>query len=96
MSRFSVFIEINCLNLFKLIVVYFLRFRKSSVVFSGTPNNGTPWAPYYSHTTPIFESLKIWEWHGNSLGPAYHKGVRPLEVPGSHHPSYDITGQKGE
>ena len=20
--------------------------------------------PYYSHTTPIFESLKIWEWYG--------------------------------
>ena len=30
-----------------------------SVGFSGTPNNGTPY-PYYSHTTPMFESLKIW------------------------------------
>ena len=34
-----------------------------SVGFSGTPNNGTPWALY----TPSFESLKIWEWHGHSM-----------------------------
>ena len=34
-----------------------------SVGFSGTPNNGAPY-PYYSHTTPMFESLKIWEWYG--------------------------------
>ena len=45
-----------------------------SVGFSKTPNNGTPY-PYCSHTTPIFESLKIWEVYGNSMGPAYHKEV---------------------
>ena len=26
--------------------------KNNSMGFSGTPNNGTPWAPYYSHTTP--------------------------------------------
>ena len=28
---------------------------------------GPPWAPYYSHNTPIFESLKIWEVYGSRL-----------------------------
>ena len=47
------------------------------VGFSGTPNNGTPWAPYYSHTTPakIPKDMGIvWE--------AYHTGVPLLGVPG--------------
>ncbi len=35
--------------------------------------------PYYSHSTPMFESLKIWE---ACMGPAYHKGVPSLGVPG--------------
>ena len=47
-----------------------LRPIDDSVGFSGTPNNGTPWTPYYSHTTPI-RILKdigiVWE--------SYHKGV---------------------
>ena len=45
--------------------------------FSGTPNNGTPWAPYYSHTTPIRipkDMGIVWE--------AYHKGVPLLGVTG--------------
>ena len=48
-----------------------------SLGFSGTPNNGTPWAPYYSHTTPIRipkDMGIVWE--------AYHKGVPLLGVPG--------------
>ena len=55
-----------------------------SVGFSGTPQgHGNCWAPILgTHTTPIPESLKIWEWYGNSMGPAYHKGVPLLGVPG--------------
>ena len=34
-------------------VLLFQSFLFLLVGFSGTPNNGTPWAPYYSHTTPI-------------------------------------------
>ena len=51
--------------------------RRISVGFSGTPNNGTPWAPSYSHTTPIKipkDMGIVWE--------AYHKGVPLLGVPG--------------
>ncbi len=37
---------------------------KKSMVFSGTPKDMGPLYgkrdPYYSHTTPIFESLEIW------------------------------------
>ena len=37
--------------------------------FQGPPKNGTPWAPYYSHTTPIRipEDMGIvWDWSGYS------------------------------
>ena len=29
--------------------------------FSGTLHTGTPWAPYYSHTTPIRIPWRLWE-----------------------------------
>ena len=39
--------------------------KDNSRVIPGTPKDmGPPYGkrdPYYSHTTPIFESLKIWE-----------------------------------
>ena len=55
---------------------FFCKFPLS-VGFSGTPQgHGTPYIPIlFPNPTPIFESLKIWEWYGNSMGPAYHKGV---------------------
>ena len=49
-----------------------------SVGFSGTPNSGTPYL-YYSHTTPMFESLKIWELYGSRLP---RGGPMSLGVPG--------------
>ena len=47
-----------------------------SMGFSGTPKDMGP--PYGK--LPI---LKIWEWYGNSMGPAYHKGV-PIGGPWNH------------
>ena len=48
-----------------------------SVGFSGTPNNGTPWAPYYSHTTPIRIPKDMGMVCGNSIRV-------PLTIRGSH------------
>ena len=62
--------------LIQLMLVKYLLYQGrdlSSVGFSGTPNNGTPY-PYYSHTTPIIGMGIVWE--------AYHKGVPLLGVPG--------------
>ena len=54
------------------ILWYCLKFLDIlSVGFPGNPNNGIPY-PYSSHTTPTSSSLKIWEWYGNSMSPAYH------------------------
>ena len=48
--------------------------QKLSRVIPGTPNNGTPlWEA--SHAIPISLGIREWEWYGNSMGPAYHKGV---------------------
>ena len=56
-----------------------LHSMKSRVI-PGTPNNGTPlWEA--SHTIPISLGILDWEWYGNSMGPAYHKGVPLLGVP---------------
>ena len=44
----------------------------------GTPENGKR-DPYYSHTTRIFESLKIWEWYGKLT---IFGGPMSLGVPG--------------
>ena len=41
--------------------------------------HGTPWAPYHSHNTPIFESLKIWEVYGSRFPEG---GPMSLGVPG--------------
>ena len=56
-----------------------------SRVIPGTPNNGTPFMvsfPYYSH---IFRDSNMGVGLGNSMGPAYHKGVPcpwgSLEIP---------------
>ncbi len=38
--------------------------------------------PLGPHTIPMFESLKIWEWYGNSMGSKPHKGVPTIKVPG--------------
>ena len=35
-----------------------------------------------THTMgPISLGIRKWEWYGNSMGPAYHKGVPLLAVP---------------
>ena len=47
--------------------------------FQGPPKIGTPWAPYYSQIPLPFSNP---ERYGNSMGPAYHKGVPLLGVPG--------------
>ena len=62
--------------------------------FQGPPRTWDPLMvsfPYYSHTTPNPESLKIWE---ACMGPAYHKGVPcpwgslkiPLKIPWESQP----------
>ena len=33
---------------------------------------GTPIHPCYSHSTPIFESLEVWEWYGKLIGRGSH------------------------
>ncbi len=65
----STWIQINCAHV--------LFSHPWSVGFSGSPKNGTPWAPYYSHTTPI----RIPKNMGIVLE-ACHKGVPLLGVPG--------------
>ena len=51
--------------------------------FSGTPKDmGPPKMVSGTHTIPISLGIRKWEWYGNSMGPAYHKGVPLLGVPG--------------
>ena len=49
---------------------------------SGTPKDmGPPYGKRDPYHEPISLGIRKWEWYGNSMGPAYHKGVPLLGVP---------------
>ena len=51
--------------------------------------------PYYSHTTPIFESLKIWEWYGKlPIRGSHYWGF--LESPFNIEYLYELNFSKGK
>ena len=51
--------------------------------FSGTPKDmGPPYGKRDPYHEPISLGIRTWEWYGNCMGPAYHKGVPLLGVPG--------------
>ena len=60
---------------------FFCIFFILSMGFSGTPKKWDPLMVSGTHTIPISLGIRKCEWYGNSMGPAYHKGV-PLGVPG--------------
>ncbi len=67
---------------------------EKSVGFSGTPIiMGPLCSPYYSHTTSMFESLKIWvPWYGSRLRGSHVLGG-PWDAPRPQVLSIDPTSQ---
>lgn len=53
--------------------------------FEGSPSTlRTASHPYYSHTTPMFESFEVWEWYAKLMGSRSHYRKGLWRNPGPH------------